>query len=60
MCCRIGLDLWRSNKYGGGGAVRSKPPPAVVHLISRSSPFSGNDDTSDFGEWLASGLLIVF
>lgn len=45
--CRIGLQLWRQHKYGGSPAAA---PPSVVHLITRSSPFSGNDDTSDFGE----------
>lgn len=26
------------------------PPPAVVHLITRSSPFSGRDDVEATGE----------
>lgn len=45
MRCRIGLDLWRENKYGS-----ETPKPAIIHLIGRSSPFSGNDDTSAFKE----------
>jgi predicted acylesterase/phospholipase RssA len=44
--CRIGLDLWRRQRYAHG----APPPPAVVHLIGRSSPFSGNDNTSGLGE----------
>ncbi|KAL4423328.1 hypothetical protein ABPG77_006123 [Micractinium sp. CCAP 211/92] len=40
--CRIGLDLWRQQRYGG---QLSAAAPAVVHLIGRSSPFSGNDNT---------------
>ncbi|GAB4823486.1 hypothetical protein N2152v2_010532 [Parachlorella kessleri] len=41
--CRIGLELWRQGRYSGSHAGTT--PPAVVHLISRSSPFSGNDST---------------
>jgi hypothetical protein len=41
--CRIGLDLWRQHRYGADAAAAA---PAVVHLISRSSPFSGNDSTA--------------
>lgn len=44
--CRIGLGLWREQKYG---ASPGAAPPAVVHLIGRSSPFSGNDDTRGLG-----------
>lgn len=43
--CRIGLDLWRRCRRGGGAQG-----PAVVHLIGRSSPFSGNDDTAGLGK----------
>jgi predicted acylesterase/phospholipase RssA len=46
--CRIGLDLWRQHRYAQGG----RPAPALVHLIGRSSPFSGNDATGDLGERL--------
>lgn len=41
--CRIGLDLWRQHRYGGDASAAA---PAVVHLIGRSSPFSGNDSTN--------------
>ncbi|PSC74468.1 phospholipase [Micractinium conductrix] len=41
--CRIGLDLWRQQRYGSDPAAAA---PAVVHLIGRSSPFSGNDNTA--------------
>lgn len=44
--CRIGLDLWRQNRYGSDAAAAA---PAVVHLIGRSSPFSGNDNTAGLG-----------
>ncbi len=44
--CRIGLDLWRQHRYG---ADASAAAPAVVHLIGRSSPFSGNDSTAGLG-----------
>jgi hypothetical protein len=40
--CRIGLQLWRQGRYTS--APIGAAPPAVVHLIGRSSPFSGNDD----------------
>lgn len=42
---RVGLDLWREQqitKYGF-----DKPPPAVVHIVGRSSPFSGSDTVSE-------------
>lgn len=42
---RVGLDLWREQqitKYGF-----DKPPPAVVHIVGRSSPFSGSDAVSE-------------
>jgi hypothetical protein len=45
--CRIGLQLWRQHRYGGDTVAA---PPAVVHLIGRSSPFSGNDSTLGLGE----------
>lgn len=46
--CRIGLQLWREGRYARG--TGRPAPTAVVHLIGRSSPFSGNDDISNFGE----------
>lgn len=47
--CRIGLDLWRRHRHGDAPTTA---PPAVVHLIGRSSPFSGNDSTAGLGGWL--------
>lgn len=44
--CRIGLQLWREGRYARG--TGRPAPTAVVHLIGRSSPFSGNDDISNF------------
>lgn len=38
MACRVGLDLWR--RHHGSSTC------SVVHLIGRSSPFSGNDSVS--------------
>lgn len=35
--------MWRQHRYGGDHAAAA---PAVVHLIGRSSPFSGNDSTA--------------
>ena len=46
--CRIGLDLWRQQRYGSDPAAAA---PAVVHLIGRSSPFSGNDNTAGLSAW---------
>jgi predicted acylesterase/phospholipase RssA len=45
VACRIGLDLWRARRRAQG-FPSARVPPAVVHLIGRSSPFSGNDDTA--------------
>ncbi len=52
---RIGLNLWRQHRYplDDGRQHESRQhaaaaAPAVVHLIGRSSPFSGNDDVSDW------------
>lgn len=42
---RIGLDLWRSER------VSEVPPSAtIVHLIGRSSPFSGPDKTDSIAD----------
>lgn len=54
--CRIGLDLWRQQRYGG---QLSAAAPAVVHLIGRSSPFSGNDSTDGLGEPPAAGCALL-
>lgn len=62
VACRIGLDLWRMHKQRAEvdeAALSSKSDkmtsvaaatPAIVHLIGRSSPWSGNDDTSPLRE----------
>ncbi len=49
---RIGLTGWRTRRrqQGRGMASTIAPPPAVVHLIRRSSPFSGADDVEATGE----------
>ena len=56
--CRIGLDLWRQQRYGSSDAGAAAP--AIVHLIGRSSPFSGNDSTAGLGGWVGrvGGLLV--
>ncbi|KXZ47273.1 hypothetical protein GPECTOR_36g125 [Gonium pectorale] len=38
------------NGHVNGHAVPLRPPPCLVHVIDRSSPFSGFDDTSATGE----------
>ena len=38
---RIGLDIWTSYRQMHGHAAAD--PPALVHLIARSSPFSGTE-----------------
>jgi predicted acylesterase/phospholipase RssA len=42
VACRVGLELWRS-RHNGLNSHRS----SVVHLIGRSSPFSGNDAVAE-------------
>ncbi|GFR41800.1 hypothetical protein Agub_g2567 [Astrephomene gubernaculifera] len=59
---RLGLKAWRDRRRSqlqrqathGSGPLR--PPPCLVHVIDRSSPFSGFDDTSATGE---SHILVV-
>lgn len=53
--CRIGLDLWRQHRYGADAAAAA---PAVVHLIGRSSPFSGNDSTNGLGAFRCGGGVV--
>lgn len=48
IVCRIGVDLYREKRYGSIDG--SKGRPALVHLIGRSSQFSGNDRTDNLGE----------
>ena len=49
---RIGLSGWRTRRRQQRRGIASAvaPPPAVVHLITRSSPFSGSDDVEGTGE----------
>ncbi|CAD7696476.1 unnamed protein product [Ostreobium quekettii] len=44
---RLGLVPWREHRRA---SLPSKAPDALVHLISRSSPFSGKDDVEAMGE----------
>ena len=44
---RVGLRQWRARRRLKKNAI---PPAALVHLIERSSPFSGADDVSRMGE----------
>lgn len=43
---RVGLKQWRARRKANG----TEPPDALVHLIARSSPFSGADDVERMGE----------
>ncbi|KAL6757388.1 acyl transferase/acyl hydrolase/lysophospholipase [Haematococcus lacustris] len=46
---RVGLAAWRARRRRQAAAGSGLPhhvPPALVHVISRSSPFSGTDDVS--------------
>jgi hypothetical protein len=58
---RIGLKAWRDRRrrqsLGGPLSVHartavraSRPPPALIHIIERSSPFSGADNPAATGE----------
>ena len=38
-----------SSSSGGGGLDSGNTPPAIVHLIARSSKFSGSDDLAATG-----------
>ena len=41
---RTALELWRSTSAQQRGTSLEKPAPAVVHLVARSSFFSGTED----------------
>lgn len=43
---RIGLKQWRAHRRNRGDTIH----PALVHVIGRSSPFSGDDDVERMGE----------
>ena len=47
MADRVGLELWRKRRRQElpSGSI----PQACVHLVSRSSPFSGSDDVRGSG-----------
>ncbi|KIY95567.1 hypothetical protein MNEG_12396, partial [Monoraphidium neglectum] len=51
---RAPLIPWLGSGGGGGGATDTAraqgPPPCLVHIIERSSPFSGADDPAATGE----------
>jgi hypothetical protein len=58
---RVGLKAWRQRRrdqarqlYGGGlneaGDEACMLPPCLVHVIERSSSFSGDDDVEASGE----------
>jgi predicted acylesterase/phospholipase RssA len=50
---RIGVKAWRERRrrMGGNAAAAAGPlPPCLVHVIERSSPFSGEDDAAATGE----------
>lgn len=49
---RVGLRQWRTHRRNDGGPVYT----ALVHVIGRSSPFSGVDDVENMGE---EGILVV-
>jgi len=44
---RVGLDLWREQQMKKYGFDDDSPPPAMVHIVGRSSPFSGSDTVSE-------------
>lgn len=50
---RVGLKGWRERRrlqVEAGSLGMQRPPTALVHLIGRSSPFSGADDVKATGE----------
>lgn len=47
---RIGLKAWRNRRRRQLSTSAHSPPPALVHVIERSSPFSGDDDVEAAGE----------
>lgn len=60
VVCRTGLTMWRDmrrQQMAAGGLNLSSPPPVLVHLVERSSRFSGNDDVNASGDVLAASTL---
>ncbi|PNW76990.1 hypothetical protein CHLRE_10g417750v5 [Chlamydomonas reinhardtii] len=61
---RVGLKAWRDRRRAqiskqlaaGDGNAPLRPPTCLVHVIDRSSPFSGFDDMTATGE---SHILVV-
>ncbi|GIL83781.1 hypothetical protein Vretimale_10462 [Volvox reticuliferus] len=59
---RVGLKAWRDRRRAqiksgkGPSSVARPPPPCLVHVIDRSSPFSGFDDTNAMGE---SSIMVI-
>jgi hypothetical protein len=54
--CRTGLKVWRrmrKQQLAVAGMDQNGPPPVLLHLVERSSRFSGNDDVN------ASGLPVM-
>lgn len=47
VACRVGLDLWRNRRKGLSNGHHCHHRSSVVHLIGRSSPFSGNDAVAE-------------
>jgi predicted acylesterase/phospholipase RssA len=50
---RIGVKAWRERRrrlHSGGNGAPAPLPPCLVHVIERSSPFSGEDDAAATGE----------
>ena len=50
---RIGLKAWRDRRRAQSARAprgKPRPPPCLVHIIERSSPFSGSDDPAATGE----------
>jgi len=54
MVDRVGLAAWRQRRRQqrclASDVVGSRVPPCLVHVIERSSPFSGADDAEAAGE----------
>ncbi|PNH03908.1 hypothetical protein TSOC_009991 [Tetrabaena socialis] len=59
---RVGLKAWRDRRrvqmkhHVFNGSASPRPPTCLVHVIERSSPFSGSDDMTATGE---SHILVV-
>ncbi|GLI64293.1 hypothetical protein VaNZ11_007477 [Volvox africanus] len=60
---RVGLKAWRDRRRAqicqsakGPSSASRPPPPCLVHVIDRSSPFSGFDDTTAMGE---SSIVVI-